>query len=98
MVGHVGIGLLEASVFATRQGEIGDHGQAVSAASRPSRDDADDDFGHEANESLHFEDVETTALAGVDGLGGLALGVLVAVPTADALITSAAEGPTAVLR
>ena len=72
--------------------------EAVAAAGRPAGHDADHDLGHEADEPLHLEDVEAAGLAGVDRVGGVALGVAVAVLAADALVAAGAERPAAVLR
>ena len=72
--------------------------QAVATAGRPSGNDADHHLGHEADEPLALEDVQAPGPRRVDGLGGVAAGVLVAVPAADALVTARAERPAAVAR
>ena len=75
--------------------------QRVPAAGRPAVDDRDDDLGHRADQPLHLEDVQPAARRLdprlVDGLGGLALGVLVAAAAADPLVAAGAERPAAVL-
>ena len=96
----VGIRLLERGVLARGEGEVADDVQAVAAAGRPAVDHRDDDLGHGADEALHLEDVQAAALgldpALVDGVGGGAVGVLVARAAADALVAAGAEGPLAV--
>src|SRR5699024_5956760 len=47
---------------------------------------------------LHLEDVQATGARRIDLLGGLATGIAVAVPPADALIAARTERPAAVLR
>ena len=94
----VGVGLLEPGVLAAGQGEVADHVQAVPAAGRPAVDQADDHLGHEPDQPLHLEDVQPAGAGGVDGVGGLAAGVLVAAAAADALVAAGAERPAAVLR
>ena len=96
--GDVGVGLLEAGVLRAGDREVGDDVQAVPAAGRPARHHADHDLGHEPDEPLHLEDVQPTGAPGLDRVGGVALGVLVAVLAADALVAAAAERPAAVLR
>ena len=93
----IGIGLLEPGVFAAGQGEVAGHVQAVPAAGRPSVDQADHHLGHEPDEPLHLQDVQPPGARRVDGLGGLALGVLVARAAPDALVATGAECPAAVL-
>jgi hypothetical protein len=73
--GHVGVGLLEAGVLAAGEREVAHHVQAVAAAGRPARHDADDHLRHEADEPLHLEDVEPAGAGRVDGLGRGRLGV-----------------------
>ena len=96
----VGIRLLERGVLAGGDREVADDVQAVAAAGRPAVDHGDDDLGHGADEALHLEDVQAPALgpdpALVDGVGGGALGVLVAGAATDALVAAGAEGPLAV--
>src|SRR6185503_16505835 len=70
--------------------------QAVPAAGGPPGHHADHDLGHEADEALHLEDVQPTRPSGVDGLGGLTAGVLVARAAPDALVAARAERPAAV--
>ena len=84
-------------MLGTGKCEIGHDVEAVAPAGGPARHHADHDLGHEPDESLHLEDVEPSGAGGVDGFGGLALGVAVAVAAADALIAAGAERPTAVL-
>ena len=96
--GHVGVGLLEAGVLRRGQREVAHHVEAVAAAGGPAGHDADHHLGHEADEPLHLEDVEAAGLAGVDRVGGVALGVPVAVLAADALVAAGAERPPAVAR
>ena len=72
--------------------------QAVPAAGGPARHDADDDLGHEPDQPVHLHNVQAAAASGVNRLGRLTGGVLVAVAAADALVTTGAEGPAAVLR
>src|SRR5690606_15663993 len=103
---HVRVGLLEARVLTARQGQIADDVQAVAAARRPSGHDADHDLGHEADQPLDLQDVESTAAGRIDVLGRLrrgcaviaARGVAVAVRAADALVAPRAEGPAPVAR
>jgi hypothetical protein len=94
----VGVGLLEDGVLAGGEGQITGDVEAVAAADGPARHDGDHDLRHEADRALNLEDVEAAGPARVDRRGGLALGVLVAVAAADALIAAAAEGPAAVPR
>src|SRR5690606_22685785 len=100
----VRVGLLEAGVLPAGEGEVGDGVEAVSAAGGPAGHDADDDLGHEADQSLALQDVEAGELGGVDGVRRCA-GVVVAVRlvlvaglAADPLVAAAAKGPLAVLR
>ena len=72
--------------------------QAVPAAGRPARHDADHDLGHEADQPLHLEDVQAPGPAGSIDSARLRAGVLVAVRAADALVAAGAERPPAVLR
>jgi hypothetical protein len=53
--------------------------QAVPAAGGPPIHQADHHLGHEPDEALHLQDVQPAGARGVDGLGGLTVGVLVAV-------------------
>src|SRR5690606_3147631 len=92
--GDVGVGLLEDGVLLGGDGQVTDHVQAVPAAHRPAGHDGDDDLGHEADEPLHLEDVETTDPCRVDAF--LAL-ILVAVLAPDSLVAAGAERPAAVL-
>ena len=74
--------------------------QRVPAAGRPAGDDRDDDLGHRADQPLHLEDVQPPARGrarAVDGVRGLAVGVLVAAAAADPLVAAGAERPAAVL-
>jgi len=94
--GHVGIGLLEACVLTTGQGQVGHHVQAVATPGRPARHHGDHHLRHEPDESLYLEDVEASRSGRVHGLGRLALGVPVAVLSADALVAAGAERPATV--
>ena len=96
--GDVGVGLLEPGVLGAGEREVAHHVQAVPAARRPARDDADDHLRHEPDQALHLEDVQSTGAAGIDRSAVVALGVLVAVLAADALVAARAERPAAVLR
>ena len=73
----------------------------MTTAGRPPVDNGDHHLGHGADQSLHFQDVQATALGlhpgGIDSVSGVPTGVLVAGPPADSLIAAAAEGPAAVL-
>lgn len=84
-------------MLAAGQSQVADHVQAVPATGGPPVDHADDDLGHEADEPLHFQDVQSAGARRVDGLGGFTRGVLVAAAAADTLIAARAEGPSAVL-
>src|SRR5690606_28225821 len=68
------------------------------AARGPSRDHRDDDLRHESDQTLHFEDVQSSRTGRVDGVRRLAAGVLIAGPAANTLVTTGAERPAAVLR
>ena len=75
--------------------------ESSAATSRPAVDDhRDDDLGHGPDEPLDLEDVQPAALRAdpglVDGVSGLALGVLVAAAAADPLVAAGAERPAAV--
>ena len=101
--GDIGVGLLELGVLGARQCEVGHDMQRVPAASSPARNHADDDLGHEADQPLHFEDVEASGAARHDCVGGrsdvavgIFGGVLVSVLAADALIATGTERPSAV--
>jgi hypothetical protein len=93
--GNVWIGLLEDSVLATSNGEVTHDVQTVSAADRPTRDSGDHDLGHEANQSLDFQDVQAAQARRVDPSVPF---VFVAVFAANTLIASRAKCPTAVFR
>src|SRR5699024_9823002 len=106
---HVGVRLLELRVLAGSQGQVADHVQAVPTAGGPAVDQADHDFRHGADQSLHLQDVQATALdlrsSLVHALGTsggdvriVAGGVLITGTAADALVTTGAECPPAVLR
>ena len=56
--GDVGVGLLEAGVLGAGQRQVAHDVQAVPAAGRPARHDADHDLGHEPDQPLHLEDVQ----------------------------------------
>ena len=72
--------------------------QAVAAARRPARHDADDDLRHEPDQALHLEDVQPAGARRVDRLRRVALGVAVPVAAADALVAAGAERPASVAR
>src|SRR5207248_7204901 len=91
-------GLLEAGVLPARDRQIADNLQAVAAARCPTRDRAQHHLGHEADQPLYLEDMQPAGARRIDPLGRLALGILVPVLVADALIASGAERPPAVLR
>src|SRR5262249_30351463 len=91
----VGVRLQKARVLTTRERQIAHDVQAVAAADGPSRDDGDDDLRHEADQALHFEDVEPAEPRRVDAALPL---VFVAVLATNPLITARAERPTSVLR
>ncbi len=90
---HIGIGLLELAVLATGDRQVAHHVQAVPAADRPAIHHGDHDLGHEANQPLTLENVQTSEATEI-GSAGSAL-VLVAVLAADALITAGAKRPAA---
>lgn len=96
--GNIGVGLFEAGVFPTGDGEVADHVQAVPAAGCPTRNDTDHNLGHKANKALNLKDVQATGACRVDRIGGIAAGVLVAGTTTDALITPGTERPATVAR
>ena len=96
--GDVAVGLLEAGVLGARQGQVAHDVQAVPAARRPPRHDADHDLGHEPDQPLALEDVQAAGASRIDRVRRLSFGVLVAVLAADALIAAAAERPSAILR
>ena len=72
--------------------------QTVSTARSPARDYANHNFGHEANKTLHFKNVQTTRATTINCLLGFAFGVLVAVLAPNALIAATAERPATVFR
>src|SRR5439155_8047843 len=93
---HVEVGLLETRMLAARDREIAHDVQAVAAARRPARDDADDHLRHEPDQTLHLQDVEPACARGIDRLRGVPCRVAVSVPTADALVAAGAERPASV--
>ena len=94
---HIGVGLLEPCVFLACQCEIGNDMKTMTAAGRPSRNRAYDNLWHESDQALHLENVQASGSSGVDAFSGLALRILVAVATANSLITATAKCPHAVL-
>ena len=70
--------------------------QAVPTAGGPAVDQTDDHLGHEPDQPLHLQDVQPACAGGIDGVGGLSVGVLVAGAAADTLVTTGAERPAAV--
>src|SRR6185503_2071825 len=70
----------------------------MAAAGRPAGDQADHDLRHEADQPLALQDVQASEPGPVDGLGGLAVRVLISRPPADALVAAGAEGPRVALR
>ena len=70
--------------------------EAVATAGRPSRHHGYHRLGHEADQPLYFEDMESACARRIHGLGGFALGIAVAILASDALVTARAEGPTAI--
>src|SRR3954471_8333750 len=97
----VGIGLFESGELRTRQRQVAHDVQRMAATGRPSRNDRDDDLGHETDEALYFQDVQPTRSARLDGIrstvGALRpVRVPVPVPAPDALVTTRAEGPATV--
>jgi hypothetical protein len=68
--------------------------ETVPPADSPPRYNGDDDLGHESNEALNLEDVESPQLCGVDALGPL---VFVSIFASDALVAARAERPTPIL-
>jgi hypothetical protein len=71
--------------------------EAVSSSDGPTGDDRNDHFGHESDQSLHFEDVKTTYTTWINGFFPFTIGVLVSVFASDPLIAARAERPTPVL-
>ena len=82
---NVGIGLLESRVLLAGERQVADDVEAVPAAGRPAGHDRDHDLRHESDQALDLENVEAPEPSGID----LALSafVLIAVHTADALVT-----------
>ena len=93
----VGIGLLEPGMLAAGKGQIANDVQAVPAAGRPSVDQADHHLGHEPDQALNLEDVQSAGPRGVHRVGGFAGRVLVAAAAPDALVPAGAERPPTVL-
>jgi hypothetical protein len=81
-------------MFVRGQCHITNHVEAMPATDSPPGHDTDHYFGHEANETLHFQDVETPGSGRVDLLP---VRVPVTVPPAYPLVTAGTEGPTSVL-
>ena len=77
---HVRVGLLEDSMFATRQSDVTDDVQTVASSDGPPWDERYHHFWHESYEALDFEDVES-AQAGL-------VTVLVSVLAPDSLIAT----------
>ena len=80
-------------MLTTGNSEIAHHVQAVPATHRPARHHADDYLGHESNQALHFQNVEASGARRVDAAGIGAVGVLVAVLAANALVSTATKCP-----
>jgi hypothetical protein len=85
-------------MLGARQRQVAHHVQAVAAARCPSGYDGDHDFGHEPDEPLALQDVQAAEPRGVDTLGRVAGGVLVAGAATDALVAAGAERPAAISR
>jgi len=83
-------------VLTAGEGQVANDVEAVPATCGPSRDDADDDLGHEPDQPVHFHDVPAPAARRVDIPGRFTVGIPVPVPPADALIASRPERPAAV--
>lgn len=97
IAGHVGVRLLEGGVFLGGKREIANNMETVSATDSPTRDNRNNHFGHESDEALHLENMEAAETGRIDGVGGLAIGVLVTVFAPDPLIAAGTECPTTVL-
>ena len=78
-------------MLAAGHGQVADDVQAVASAGGPSRHDADDHLGHEADEALHLEDVESAGAAGIDRVGVVAVGIPIAIAPPDALVATRTE-------
>ena len=61
----------------------------------PAGHHGDHDLGHETNQALHFEDMQSAQARGIDLAGRVAL-VLVAILAADPLVTARRKRPAAV--
>ncbi len=93
--GDIGIGLLEHGVFAGGEREIAHDVQAVAAADGPPGNDGNDNLGHEPDQALHLEDVESSEPGSVDALRPF---ILVAIGPTNPLIAARAERPATILR
>jgi len=92
--GDIGIGLFEHGVFSGGEREVAHDMEAMTAADGPTGHDGDHHFGHESNESLHLQDVEPSESCDVTSLRSF---VLVAVRSANPLVTAGTERPAAIL-
>jgi len=95
--GDVGVGLLEQAVLRAGDGEVAHHMERVAAADRPTGNHRKHDLGHEPDQPLALQNVEPPQLGPIDTMGGLVLGILVAVDAPDSLIASRTECPPAIL-
>jgi hypothetical protein len=82
---NVGVGLLEHGVIPRCERQVAHNMEAVATTDSPSRYDGDDDLGHESNEALNLEDVESSKFCGIDSLGPL---VFVSILASDALVAT----------
>src|SRR5699024_9037396 len=70
------------------------------ATGGPAIDHGNNYFGHGANQTLYFQDVQAAAFdfltCGIDCIGGFTFGVAVAGAAADALVAAGAKCPAAI--
>ena len=76
--------------------EVAHDMQTMSAASSPTRDNTKNNFGHKANQTLYFENVQATAFAWINSFGSFALGIAITIAAANTLVSATAKSPTAV--
>ena len=83
---HVGIGLFEHSMLTAGKGQVADHVEAVPTAYRPPGDNGDHDLGHEPDQALYLEDVQSSCTGRIDHT--IVIRVPVAVNSTDALVAT----------
>ena len=93
---YVGIGLLKAGMFLRCNGEVGNNVQTVATTCGPSGHDANNNFGHEANEALHFKNMQAAHARRVAVGNVVAFNVLIAIFATNALVAATAKCPATI--